>query len=286
MKPFVHTLSTWAGLSAVMAAVAAPAWAAQSSAYAVWADLTTDGSNHVQLAAQLPTSGVTALGQSYDKPVSATVLSKSVRLLPAVFRGPALTVLAQKVATDATGSNGVDTVHASGTSSVASGAVSLTLFPPLPVKAPVDVALASANASTTTAGILSPFGFSALTVQFTKLKAAANYDQVLPMPARRSGSTSLGKLTLSGPLLGAKALSYSGDILPNTVVVNTPTVKITLNAQAIPQQPVCPPNVMCPMYAVRETVETKAVRIELNNASVSGHIVSGEIVIGNAEAGQ
>ena len=132
-------ISHAAMLSAVMALCAAPAMAAQSSAYAVSADLTTDGSSHVQLSSQLSTSGATALGQSYDKPLNATLLSKAIRLLPSQLRGPMLTVVEHKVATDAAGSNGVDTLNTSGTSSAATGVVALTLYPPLPILTPTPV---------------------------------------------------------------------------------------------------------------------------------------------------
>lgn len=276
--------------AAVMATGAAPTLAAQSSAYALSADLTTDGSSHVQLPALLPTSGATTLGQTYDKPLSAALFSKSVRLLPAALRGPLLTVVEQKLATDAAGANGVDAVNTSGTSSAATGLVTLTLFPPPPGPispiTPVTLDSAVTDAATGTVIPLTPLGYTALNIQFSKLKARASYDQIFPRPALRSGSTSFAKLTISGPLVGAKLLSFSGDIAPNTVVVNTPTVKITLNAQFIPQQPVCLPNVVCPMYRVLETVETKAILIELNGAALLGHQVSGNIVIGEAEAGQ
>lgn len=111
---------------------AAPAMAAQSSAYAVSANLTTDGSSHVQLVPQLQTSGSTTLGQSYDKSASLHVLAKGVRLLPGLQRGPALTVLAHQVTSDASGSNGVDALNTQGTSTAASGVVALALYPALP----------------------------------------------------------------------------------------------------------------------------------------------------------
>ena len=212
---------------------------------------------------QLSTSGVTTLGQSYDNPAGAATLTKTLPLLQTALRGPVLVVLAQKVATDAAGSNGVDAVNTVGTSSVAAGIVSFMASPLLPTSA-----------------------VTPLRVQFSKLKASANYGQVLPGAARRSGSTSFGQVTLSGALVGPKPITFNGDIQPNTVVVNTPTVKITLNAQAIPQQPVCEPGQICPLYRVLETVETQAVHIELTKALVQGHRVSGDIVIGDAEAGQ
>lgn len=271
-QPSLHALM----LAAAMAVAAAPAMAAQSSAYAVSAYLATDGHSPVQLPPQLPTSGETVLGQSYDDPLSAPLLSKNLRLLPAAARSPVLAVLEQKVQTDAAGSNGVDALNTTGTSKAAAGIVALTLYPSLQIDPPKALPQPNAAAS------LLP----ALRVQFSKLKATASYAQVFPRPSLRSGSTSFGEVMLSGPLVGGPALTFSGEIKPNTVVVNTPTVKITLNAQVIPQQPVCPPNMLCPLYRVLETVETQAVLIELTNASVFGHEVSGEIVIGDAQAGQ
>ncbi|MGC4060867.1 MAG: hypothetical protein QM749_08445 [Aquabacterium sp.] len=140
------------------------------------------------------------------------------------------------------------------------------------------------TAASATDALIGPV--SALRVQFSKLKATANYDHLFPGDAKRSGSTSFGSVTLSGPLVGAKALTFNGEIKPNTVVVQTPTVKITLNAQVIPQNPVCKPGAVCPQYRVLETVETKAVLIELTDAAVLGHQVSGNIVIGDAQAGE
>jgi len=278
-RPLRLTAASAAVLAASMAISATPAMAAQSSAYAVSADLTTDGSSHVQLAQQLSTSGSTTLGQSYDKPKSIALLGKSLRLLPLQLRGPALTVLAQKLVTDASGNSGIDTLSTQGTSGAAAGEVALTLYPPIIIDPlPPASGVASADA------LARPL--SALRVQFSKLKAGASYEQVFRAPVRRTGSTSFGSVTLSGPLVGAKALSFSGEIQPNTVVVKTPTVKITLNAQVIPQNPVCTPAGPCPQYRVLETVETKAVLIELSNAAVLGHQVSGNIVIGDAQAGE
>jgi hypothetical protein len=142
----------------------------------------------------------------------------------------------------------------------------------------------SGASATDAASLIRPL--SALRVQFSKLKATANYDHLFPGDAKRSGSTSFGSVTLSGPLIGAKSLTFSGEIKPNTVVVQTPTVKITLNAQVIPQNPVCLPGTICPMYRVLETVETKAVLVELTDAAVLGHKVTGNIVIGDAQAGE
>lgn len=263
-------------LAALVLAPASTAWAAQSSAYAISADLTTDGSSHVLLAPQLPTSGSTTLGQSYDNPKSASFISKTVRLLPAVLPSPALTVLEQTVATDASGASGVDAVNTKGTSGATTGVLALTLYPPIPVQ---PVAAAASDA-------VLPRPLPALLVQFSKLKASASYHQVFPGPSQRSGSTHAGSITLRGALLGLKSLTFSGDIAPNTIAVNTPHLKITLNAQTIPKNPVCDPGTVCPLYRVLETVDTKAILIELTNAPVWGHQVSGDIAIADAEAGQ
>lgn len=291
-------------MAAASATLATPAIAAQSSAYAISADLTTDGSTHVQLAPQVQTSGSTTLGQSYDKPASAALLSKTLRLASPALRGPTLTVLEQKVATDASGVSGIDSQNTQATSSAVTGSVALTGSPliiidppyPGPIRPiPLDAASASIDASTDAAPDASsdalirplpPFTRPALQVQFSKLDATANFTQIFRAPTLRSGSTAFGALTLSGPLVGPKALTFKGEIAPNTVVVDTPTVKITLNAQIIPRQPVCDPGKLCPLYRVLETVETQAVQIQLTNAPVQGHHVTGSIVIGDAQAGQ
>lgn len=288
LKPF---------LTITLAAALTPAMAAQSSAYAVSADLTTDGSIHTQLAPQLLTSGSTTLGQTYDKPASSALLSKTLRLVPKALRGPVLTVLAQKVATDASGISGIDSQHTQGTSSAVAGSVALTALPSLIIDPPYPGPIALAEATTAGGDVadaatdalirpLPPFTRPLLQVQFSKLEATANFTQIFRAPTLRTGSTTVGTLTLSGPLVGIKSLSFKGDIAPNTVVVDTPTVKITLNAQIIPQNPVCEPGKICPLYRVLETVETQAVQIQLTNAPVQGHHVTGTIVIGDAQAGQ
>lgn len=290
MTPHTHIVGKVAALAALTLALATPALAAQSSAYTVSAELSTDGGSPVQLPQQLLTSGTTVLGQSYDKPLSAALISKSVRLLPTLLRSPTLIVMAQRAATDAAGANGVDAINTSATSAAASGVVALTLYPLMPIDPPQPVVdpLATASSSEAADATLArpPFALFGLRVQFSKLKATANYSQVFPGPSRRSGTTTFGEVSISGQMLGSKPLRFSGNVQPNTVVLQTPTLKITLNAQTIPQQPVCEPNKLCPLYRILETVETKAVLIELNNAAVLGHRVTGSITIGDAEAGQ
>ncbi|TAK91923.1 MAG: hypothetical protein EPO09_15555 [Aquabacterium sp.] len=290
MKHFFRSVSEIAMLAVAMAA--SSAMAAQSSAYAVSAELSTDGGSPVHMAPQLETSGITTLGQTYSKPLHSAMISKSLRLVPSLSRSPVLTVLELQGTTLAVGSNGVDTINTSGTSSAGSGTIALILplrsviDPPRPLPVPASSASSVDDAKSVSAQPLPPLNVTALRVQFNKLKAAAQYSQVIPGPSQRSGSASFGSLVLSGTLVGTKPLTFSGEIKPNTVVVDTPSVKVTLNAQTIPQNPVCDPGKPCPLFRVLETVETKAVLVELTNASVLGHQVSGNIVIGDAEAGQ
>jgi hypothetical protein len=238
---------------------AAPTFAAQSSAHAVSAEITVDGSRSVQLAPMLGTAGRTTLGQSFDLPLSSALLAKSVILAPAGQRGSVLTVVAQSARTDAAGSGGVDVLSATGSSSAAAGLLTL------------QASAASAR--------------PVLQLQFSKLKAGASYSRIVPSAAKRSGNTNFGSLTIGGTWVG-QVLSAKGDVAPNTILLDTPTVKITLNAQSIPQQPVCSPGLFCPAFQVLETVDTKAVLIELNQAPVNGRSLSGRIVIGAAQAGE
>jgi hypothetical protein len=242
---------------------AVPAMAAQSSAYALSASLSAVGQPAVQIQPAVDTSGNTTLGQTYDNPMSQFWLSKSLALLPAVQQGPQLVALESRLDTDASGISGVDAVNTQGTSSAGMGIVALLGWPLSPATSALP-----------------------LRIQFSKLKATANYGQVFPGPTHRTGATNVGSLTISGSLVGAKPLTFTGDIQPNTVVLDTPEVKITGNAQVIPQNPVCSPGIVCPLYRVLETVETQAVHVELNKAKVGGHEVSGEVIVGDAEAGQ
>jgi hypothetical protein len=253
---------TWALLTAG-AALAVPAMAAQSSAYTVSASLSADDQPAMQLNPQLLISGNTTLGQTYDVPLSKVMLSKRLSLLPSVQTGPQLVVLETRLRNEASGISGIDPVNSQGSTAAGMGIVAL-MSAPLP------------------AGL----GALPLRVQFSQLKATADYGQVFPGPTHRSGSMQFGTLSISGSLVGDKPLTFQGDILPNTVVLDTPQLKITLNAEVIPQNPVCNPGMVCPLYRVLETVETQAVRVEFNHAKVGGHEVSGELILGDALAGQ
>lgn len=263
----------WALVPVVMACAASPALAVQSSAYAVSADLTVDGARGVKLGPLLATAGSTTLGQTYDQPLSSALLARTAVLAPGVSRGAVLAFAEQKAATDASGGMGVDASNASGQAGAANGlllvqggAAAVTLDP----------------ASTMSAARLP---LPALRLQFSKLATTASYARIVPSPSRRSGSTSVASLTLSGSWVG-QALNLRGDLAPNTVVLNTPTVKVTVNQQFIPQQPVCLPGQVCPLYRVLETVETRAVVVDLTDAVVNGHKVSGQIIVGDAQAGE
>jgi len=122
--------------------------------------------------------------------------------------------------------------------------------------------------------------FPPLMIVAQELVSSANYTIQYGAGAFATGATSVGSLTITGPLVGGKVLKFSGQIAPNTVAFTSPAVTITLNHQVVSGTITCSPT--CTFTPTE--IEVTAIDVELHKANVYGTAVSGEIQINHAVA--
>ena len=215
-------------------------------------------------------SGQTSLqSQSYSKASSVPKFIETIELLPVAGVEPALTASAQQLRSSAEGAFGVDTLSASATSALGATNIALTLYPPPPGLGPVPLP----------------------SVQITADGASSQstFNQVFPQPATHSGKASVNNLTIIGQLLGGgQIIHFNGAISPNTVLFQNAHVKVIGNQQTA-HFGVCPlAATSAPILPTCEPLSrtTNAVVVEIHNAVIEGHKVSGTLVLGSATAGQ
>ncbi len=94
------------------------------------------------------------------------------------------------------------------------------------------------------------------------------------------GLVSVGRLTVSGQLLGNQQLSHAGQARPNTRLYDSPTLTIFLNRQTKsgPGEPDTDSSAAGP------SIDVSAIDIELRGAVVGGAKVTGHIRVGEAIA--
>jgi hypothetical protein len=182
-------------------------------------------------------------------------------LNPPLLLSPTLVVDTTNLVNTATSPGiGVDTLSASATAAIGSATISLT--DPL-VASPVLLGL-SASATFIRSGSSASYVFG-------------------PNQGFLAGDASFGSLTISGSLVGFKTLTFSGDAAPNTVLFQSSTVTITLDKQTLSDfLPPVAAGAVPPVSPNRIT--TDALDIQLNNASVGGQLVTGDIRLGESSA--
>jgi hypothetical protein len=155
---------------------------------------------------------------------------------------------------------GVDTLEAAATATIGSATISLT-----------DPAVASPV-------------LLGLSVSATFIQSASTASYVFgPNQGFLAGGASFGSLTVSGSLVGSKTLTFSGDAAANTVLFHSATVTITLDKQTLSDfLPPVTAGAVPPVSPNRIT--TDAFDIQLNNASVGGQLVTGDIRLGESSA--
>jgi hypothetical protein len=258
----LQCLRVAAPCAAIVAIVglSATASAASSSAFDVSAQLTSGGVTTV-IAPVNPLNGG-GITPNYGK--SSTVLSyqKVVQITKGPMPAPAFSVYATSLKSHVSGGFGVDTMSSEGDTLIKGLAVSLNLYPPPP-------------------GATSPVPQPSLQITANTVQSSANYNIMLPMAPAASATVSFGSLTISGSLVGNQTVKLSGTPQTDTVIYQSPTVTITLNRQIVAGLISCTPKCTFTPYSVSGA----AIDIVLNNATVSGRTVSGEIVIGGDQAG-
>jgi hypothetical protein len=238
--------------------------ASSSSASAITARFTSEGIS----------TGIGPIGflrnsapPAYDKTVSIHNTSKSVAITP-TYPTPTLFVSATGIKSHVA-SNGiqVDFVSAEGDSTLDSANLSLNLYP-LPPK-----------------GSLMPIPEPFLTLSVTKVSSTSSFNHVFPQFITPSGSTSIGSLVLSGSLINTnQPLEFKGNPDANFILFESPTVTVTLNKQTVAELISCQVGQAGGCNITPYNITTNAIHINLHNAEIEGHRVSGDISIGSSYA--
>jgi hypothetical protein len=198
----------------------------------------------------------------YDEQGSVIHLSDTLLLGPTNPINPILQISATDIATRAASLGfGIDFISAAGEANLGSVGLVLTNNP-----APL-------------LGLPSILG---LTLSATDVRSQADFSVVFPNGNFATGDARFGSLTLAGTLIG-RTLTFSGDAPANTVLFSSKTTTVTLDQQSVANLISCTLGVGCTTSPVGIT--TDAVDIRLDNASLFGGTVSGDIIIGQSFAG-
>jgi hypothetical protein len=243
---------------------ASNAWAVHGTAFTVRASLTVDG-----LQTQLrPVALAQGEGPpAYDRTQRRASTNDHLFFVAAPSPVPELVVSATRVRNHVESPGfGVDSISASAESSASAFDLSLQLYPPVPGPAAL------------------PYPQPFLRIHAEGLHATAGYSLVVPELVTTSGSASFATLSIEGTLVGATdPLEFSGEAAPGTLLYRSPTVRIELDRQLKNGDVACDGSTCT---TTTHGLAAHAIDIELHNADVGGHKVSGSIVIGAAGAGR
>ncbi len=118
-----------------------------------------------------------------------------------------------------------------------------------------------------------------LNIVAQSIVSSAHYTAQIPGTPSVAGATRFGTLTISGQLVNGAVLNFSGPIKPNTIVYETAGITIVLNRQITASVSACP---AC--TGVPTSIAVDAISVTLNQATVDGVKVTGEITIGHSLA--
>jgi hypothetical protein len=120
-----------------------------------------------------------------------------------------------------------------------------------------------------------------LIISATGVHASANY-RVVRGSTLVSGTADFSELIITGSLLGGMRLTYSGIPPANHVLFGNAEVSITLNEQ-VATTVACVVGQECTV--ITDGIHVAAVHVALTKADISGRIVSGDLFLGEAQAG-
>ncbi len=232
------------------------AHAAGSAASGLFADFTVGGVNTaISPVNRLDSSG---LGSSYDKTAKSASYHRQLVLSTEGDMQPILTVDAANIISHVAGGFGVDTISSKGAAEVLGLNVGL-----VPKRAP-GLAIV-------------PF----LQISAHGLFESGSYNHVVPSFTTVSGFAGIKDLVISGSLVGNQTLHFSGPSKQNQILYQSPTVTIMLNQTTSTELISCEPKCVVTPYSVR----TSALNISLTGAPIGPRKVTGQLVIGAADAG-
>jgi hypothetical protein len=125
-----------------------------------------------------------------------------------------------------------------------------------------------------------PTGIVPLLISATRVHASASY-RVVRGATLVSGTASFDQLMITGALLGGMTLTYSGIPPVNHRLFSNAEVTITLNEQ-VPTTATCTVGQEC---TITDGIQVVAVHVALTNADIAGRVVSGDLFVGEAQAG-
>jgi hypothetical protein len=243
---------------------AGPASAASSAAYGIEAQF---GPNNNMVVFEPLAEIEGSAPPPYDDTVAAKVHNQVVPIVGGVGPQPSLflysAAFTSHVASSGLVMNGISTEADTAIKGIN---FALMLNPPPPVL-------------TATAQPIQPAPF--LTLSARKIDSTANFNQGLPSYASVTGSASFDHLVVTGSLVGNQKLEFSGAAPIDTMLYQSPNVTITLNQEVRVALITC--GLTC---VVIPEITTYGVAIVLEHANLFGRIVSGQIFLGMAGAGQ
>ena len=253
----VSAISLCLGLS-----FAQTAMATSSSAFGLQAKFTTKGLT-TGLGPIAAVNGSAPPG--YSKSTTITGFQQIVPLVAETGPVPSLFASFTSIKSHAASAGiGIDSLSAEGDVVVKGLDVSLMLNPPPPAdaKTPIEP---------------QPY----LNISVKSIQSNANLNVVFPQPGYTTTSATFSGLEINGMLLDGQTIKFTGAVPNNTVLFQSPTVTITLNSQLVAGLISCTPK--CTFSPV--SVTGSAINVELNKATIDGKIVSGNITIGQSQAG-
>jgi hypothetical protein len=265
MTTSLNSFAMVAIAGALTALAAGPILAASldsSTADALSAGFTADGFlTTLPPVAQVHGSAPPAYNKQIVLPVYDKILNIANRLAPPPELFVHLTGIDDHVMDSGIG---IDNFSSEGDTKIATTALSL-VFNPLPP----------------TAG---PPAQLLLGVTATAVQASADYSVVVPQPPVVHATANFSELTITGALVGGKTLTFSGNPPVNHILFRNSDVTITLNEQIIVATTVtCVVPQGCTVTP--GGIHVKALHIVLTNANIFGRIVSGDVFLGEAQAG-
>ena len=237
-------------------ALAGPCLAAQSTAVGAQGNFQANA-----LATRLgPIAAAEGLASGkYDLTRTVAKASETTTIAPQALRPTAFVSAANLTSHVSASGFGIDSRSSHADAAVGEEAVRLFTAPP-PGSGPPDVLY--------------------LAVTAREAIASANFSQTVPMQNFANGSAQVGSLSVSGRLVGAAMISYSGQAPANAVVHDSPTVTITVNRQLTSGVVTCAQR--CTFAPSK--IDVAAVDVELHEAAIGGAKVSGDILISDTTA--
>ncbi len=125
----------------------------------------------------------------------------------------------------------------------------------------------------------------ALLIATRELVSSANFNTGATTHSLAIGLMSVGRLSISGHLVGDRVLRYSGSVAQNTVIFRSPELTITLNRQFESGTTACDDDcVEAPLSNGVGAIRIVAIDVQLHDAIVGRSKVSGEIRVNQATA--